>query len=374
YRRKNMELEVSQEKLAKALNLVSRVAVGAKSTLPILTNVLIKANKGKVSLTTTNLDMAIIDYIPVISAEDGAITVPARLLAEFAQNLPHKEKIKIKSDNNKVKITAGKYSSVINGIAPDDFPELPEIDEEKSVTYKMPVDEFKAGLEQIVIAASGDTTRPALTGVYFNTDDGNLYIAATDGYRLAEKLFIKGVESEVKAIVPKATLQEVLRSISDDVEEVECIFDDSQVRFRMGEVEIISKLIDGTFPDYRRLIPDDNNVKLVLDREELIRIVKMAGLFARESNRVIVCESSKDNGVLYVYSISNEVGENKSEINTEVKLDGKVKVDSRYLLEALSVCDEDKVKFEFGDNGVPPILIMNAKNKDYRHIVMPLNI
>lgn len=369
-----MELEVSQEKIAKALNLVSRVAVGAKSTLPILTNVLIKANKGKVSLTTTNLDMAIIDYIPVINMEDGAITVPARLLAEFVQNLPHKEKIKIKSNNNKVKITAGKYLSVINGISSDDFPELPEIDEEKSITYKMPVDEFRAGLEQIVIAASGDTTRPALTGVYFNTDDGNLYIAATDGYRLAEKLFIKGVKSEVKAIVPKATLQEVLRSISDDVEEVECIFDDSQVRFRMGEVEIISKLIDGTFPDYRRLIPDDNNVKLVLDREELIRIVKMAGLFARESNRVIVCESSKNNGSLYVYSISNEVGENKSEINTEVKLDGKVKVDSRYLLEALSVCDEDKVKFEFGDNGVPPILIMNAKNKDYRHIVMPLNI
>ena len=369
-----MEIEVAQEKLSRALNLVSRVAVGAKSTLPILTNVLIKVESGKVSLITTNLDMAIIDFVPVISAKDGAITVPARLLTEFVQNLPTKEKIKISVDGNKVKIESGKYSSTINGVAPDDFPELPEIDDKKTVVYQMPTAEFKAGLEQVIIAASGDTTRPALTGVYFNTSDGDLYVAATDGYRLAEKQFIKGVESDIKVIVPKSSLQEVLRSIPENIDDVEFLFDDSQVRFRMGEIEIISKLIDGTFPDYRRLIPSDNNVKLVLDREELIRIVKMAGLFARESNRVIVCETNKEEGVLSVSSIANEVGENKSDISTEVKLDGNVKVDSRYLLEALNVCEEDQVKFEFGDNGVPPILIMNAKNKGYRHIVMPLDI
>ncbi|MBQ3326055.1 DNA polymerase III subunit beta [Candidatus Saccharibacteria bacterium] len=369
-----MEIEVTQEKLSKALNLVSRIAVGAKSTLPILANVLIRVEKNKVSLITTNLDMAIIDFVPVISAKDGVITVPARLLSEFVQNLPSKEKITITQDGSKVKISAGKYSSVINGIAADDFPELPEIDTKSSVTYQMPTDEFKSGLEQIIIAASGDTTRPALTGIYFNTYENDLYIAATDGYRLAERKYITGVESEVKAIVPKASLQEVLRSIPEVSEEVEFMFDDSQVRFRIGETEIISKLIDGPFPDYKRLIPDDNNIKLVLDREELIRIVKMAGLFARESNRVIVCETDSDKGIFSVSSISNEIGENKSEINTDIKISGNVKVDSRYLLEALSVCDEEQVKFEFGDNGVPPILIMNADSKNYRHIVMPLDM
>ena len=369
-----MEIEVSQEKLARALNVVSRIAMGAKSTLPILTNVLIRAEGEKVTLTTTNLDMAIVDYVPVAKSKDGVITVPARLLAEFVQNLPRGENIKISLTGTKVKTTAGKYSSVINGALADDFPDLPEIDEKKAVIYRMSVDEFKTGMEQIIVAASGDTTRPALTGVFFNTADGALYIAATDGYRLAEKKFIDKVESDVQAIVPRASLQEVLRSIPEDAQEIEFLFDDTQVRFRVGEIEVTSKLIDGTFPDYRQLLPKDSDVKLVLDCEELMRIVRMAGLFARESNRVIVLEAKKDKNEFEVYSISNEVGENESEIETKVTKDGKVKVDSRFLMDALNACEEEKVRIEFGSAGVSPVLIMNEKSNKYRHMVMPLNI
>ena len=368
-----MKIEVSQEKLARALNIVSRVAVGAKSTLPILSNVMIRVDGGKVSLTTTNLDMAVVDYVPVINAEDGTITVPARLLAEFVQNLPKGEKIKIEVDGTKIKTLAGKYSSMINGAAADDFPELPDIDEKKAVIYRMGVDEFKVGLSEVVIAASGDTTRPALTGVYFNTDNNALFVAATDGYRLAEREFIPKVESEVKAIVPTSSLQEVLRSISDDVEEIEILFDEVQVRFRMGELEITSKLIDGTFPDYRQLIPKDNEVKVVVDRDELNRIVKMAALFARESNRAIVCEANEEKKVLAVSSISNEVGENQSEIDAVVEQSGKVKLDSRFLMDALNVLEEEKVKIEFS-LGSAPVLLVNEKNKKYRHIIMPLNV
>lgn len=368
-----MEIEVSQEKLARALNAVSRVAVGAKSTLPILSNVLIKVEREKVSLTATNLDMAIVDYVPVSNSTDGVITVPARLLTEFVQNLPRGEKIKIKVDGEKMKISSGKYSSVINGTVADDFPELPEINEKEAVIYRMSVDEFKAGMSEVVIAASGDTTRPALTGVYFNTNEGALYITATDGYRLAEKKFIKKVKSDVSAIVPTASLQEVLRTIPEDAEEIEILFDDNQVRFRVSELEITSKLIDGVFLDYRQVIPRDNDVEVVVDREELTRVVKIAALFARESNRVIACETNVKQGVFTVSSISNEVGENKSEIKTEVKKNGKVKVDSRFLMAALNVMDEEKVKIGFDAAGVKPILIKNEKNEDYLHVVMPLN-
>lgn len=368
-----MELIVSREKLSKALNIVSRVAVGAKSTLPILSNVLIKAEKEKVSVTTTNLDMAIVDYVPVISAKDGLITVPARLLAEFVQNLPAGEKVKLVADKNKVKVTAGKFSSTINGISAEDFPELPEINEDKAVIYKMGVDDFKTGLSEVIVAASGDTTRPALTGVYFNTADGALYIAATDGYRLAEREFISKIKSDVSAIVPTASLQEVLRSIPEDAEEIEILFDDNQVRFRVGEVEITSKLIDGTFPDYRQLIPRDNEIKLEVNREELNRFVKIAALFARESNRAIICDADAKKGVFSVSSISNEVGENRSEIETKVNKSGKIKLDSRFLMDALNALEESEVKLEF-TTGTTPILITNLKNEKYRHIIMPLNI
>ena len=368
-----MEIEVSRDKLSKALNVVSRVAGGIRSTLPILSNVLIKAEKEKVSLTTTNLDMAVVDFIPVISATDGEITVPARLLAEFAQNLPTGEKIKLKVEKNKIKISAGKYSSVINGASAEDFPELPEIDEKNAVIYKMNIDDFKVGLSEVIIAASNDTTRPALTGVYFNTAEGSLYVAATDGYRLAERKFIDKIKSDVSAIVPTTSLQEILRSIPEDADEIEILFDDNQVRFRAGELEITSKLIDGTFPDYRRLIPDNNEIKVVTDRDELNRFVKIAALFARESNRAIVCESDAKKGIFSVSSISNEVGENRSEIETKIEKSGKIKLDSRFLMDALNVLEEDQVKIEFSA-GSTPALITNLKDEKYRHIIMPLNI
>ena len=365
-----MEIEVTQEKLAKALNNVSRVAVG-KVTLPVLNNVLIRVDNKKVSLTTTNLDMAVVDYLPVSSSKDGVITVPAKLLAEFVSNLPKGENIKITSKDTKVSIIAGKYTSNINGTLADDFPELPEINEKQAVVFKMGIDEFKNSLNQVVIASSNDLTRPALTGVYFNTYNKTLAVAATDGYRLAEKKIINGVESEVAAIVPANTIQEVMRSISEDMEEIEISFTEDLVRFRLGEVEIISKLIDASFPDYTKLIPKDNNIEVVLSRDELVRVTKLAALFARGVGGSIVCETKKDNKFL-VKSVANEFGENDSEIETKVEVEGKVTLNSRFLLDALNALEESEICFRFSDR-IAPIVLENKKNKNYTHIVMPLN-
>jgi DNA polymerase-3 subunit beta len=232
-----MKITVKQNELSKALNLVSRIAGGSRATLPILNNVLIKAEDKKVTLTTTNLDMAVVDYLPVSDSEEGTITVPAKLMAEFISNLPSGESITLSTEGEKVICKAGKYTSRVNGAEAEDFPELPEIDEEKAVIFTISADEFKKGMSQVTVAASNDTTRPALRGVYFNTYKGALYLAATDGYRMAELKFIEKVESEVKAIVPVESLQEVLRSISEEQEEVVMLFDETQVRFRLREKE-----------------------------------------------------------------------------------------------------------------------------------------
>ena len=365
-----MKIKVTQEKLSKALNNVSRIAIG-KVTLPILNNVLIRVDNKKVSLITTNLDMAIIDYLPVSSSEDGVVTVPAKLLAEFVSNLPKGENVEISSEDTKITISAGKYSSTINGSLADDFPELPEINESNAVIYKVGVDEFKASMSQVIIASSNDLTRPALTGVYFNTIDNTLAIAATDGYRLAEKKLIDKVESEVKAIVPATSLQEVLRSIQDDAEAVEVSFNDDLVRFRLGEVEIISKLIDASFPDYQKLIPKNNKIKVNLKREELSRVTKLAALFARSVGGSIICETKSPN-IFSVKSIANEYGENASDIETEVEEEGRVNLNSRFLLDALNALEEPEIVFEFSDR-VAPIVLKNKKSNKYTHIIMPLN-
>ena len=365
-----MEIEVTQDKLSKALNNVSRIAVG-KVTLPVLNNVLIRVDKSKVSLITTNLDMATVDFLPVSDSKDGVTTVPAKLLAEFVSNLPRGEKIKISAKDTKVTISAGKYTSVINGSPADDFPELPEINEENAVVFKMGIDEFKNGISSVMVASSNDLSRPALTGVYFNTTDKTLCIAATDGYRLAERKLIKNVESDIKVIVPSSSLQEVLRAINDDMEEIEISFNDDLVRFRLGEVEIISKLIDASFPDYRRLIPKDNDIFLELNRDELIRITKLAALFARSVSGSIVCESKKPNAFI-VRSIANELGENDSTIEVPVDTEGKIRLNARFLIDALNVLDDKTIIFNFSSK-IAPVILHNKKNQDYTHIVMPLN-
>ena len=365
-----MKITVTQAKLARALNNVSRIAI-SKVPLPILNNVLIRVDGKKVSLVTTNLDMAIVDFLPVSKSEDGVVTVPAKLLTEFVNNLPKSETIDITSEDTKVTVKAGKYSSVLNGTLADDFPDLPEIDEKTAVTYTMPIDEFKNGVSSVIIASSNDLTRPALTGVYFNTQNGVLAIAATDGYRLAEKKLIDKVKSEVSAIVPASSLQEVLRSLNDEMESVEISFSEDLVRFRLGEVEIISKLIDSSFPDYRKLIPKDNKIKTILDREELIRVTKLAALFARSVGGSIICET-KTPETFSVKSIANEFGENDSEITAKVNADGKVNLNSRFLLDCLNVLDEKSLEFTFSDH-LAPILIKNAKDTSYTHIIMPLN-
>ena len=365
-----MKIKVSQEKLSRALNNVSRIAIG-KVTLPILNNVLIRVENKKVSLITTNLDMAIEDFLPVSSSENGVITVPAKLLAEFVSNLPKGETISIESKDTKVTIKSGKYSSVINGTIADDFPELPELNEKEAVIYKINTDDFKTSTGQVMIASSNDLTRPALTGIFFNTHNNQLAIAATDGYRLAEKIIIDKVESEVKAIVPSSSLQEVLRSINEDVEEIEISFSDDLVRFRLGEVEIISKLIDASYPDYQKLIPRDNEIKIVLDREELIRVTKLAALFARSVGGSIICET-KSPDTFSVRSIANEFGENDSIIDTKVDKPGRVNFNSRFLLDALNSLSSKEIEFEFSGH-ITPTVLRNKKDNKYTHIVMPLN-
>lgn len=366
-----MEIEVLQKRLSKALNVVSRVAASTRAGLPILSNVLLRAEEKQLTLMATNLELATVEYVNAETKSNGTITVPAKLMAEFVNNLPSDETIKLKAKGDKLTISAGKYKSTINGILADDFPELPEIDEKTAVKFSIDVDMFKEAVSEVIIAASNDTTRPALTGVFFNTFEGALYIAATDGYRLADRKFVNDVKSEVKAIIPTAALREVLSSLSDSMENVEILVTDEQIRFRMGEVEITSKLIDASFPDYRQLIPKDSKATLILDKAEVIRMTKVAALFARESGGSVVCEAKAEAGTFSIYAVASEIGENSSDIEVEVPEDGKVVLNSRYLLDAINATTENKISFSFSGK-LAPVVIKNEKSDEYTHIIMPL--
>ncbi|MFY9228237.1 MAG: DNA polymerase III subunit beta [Candidatus Microsaccharimonas sp.] len=364
-----MELTVTQENFARALSAVGRVA-STKTQLPILSNILLRTDGNRLLIAATNLEMATTQYIGAKIAKPGSITVPARLISEFVSSLP-KESIELKVVNNNIHLVSGNYSSVINGVIADDFPELPTINEKSSINYSINVDDFKQAISQTIITASSDSTRPVLTGVYWHSHDGQLYLAATDGYRLSERRLVE-TTSEVSAIIPVQTLQEVLRTIVDDSDTVDVLFDETQVRFRINEAEIISRLIDGNFPDYRQLIPKKSDITATLDKQEFVRVTKIAGLFARESGGSVTLTVDADKKSVSLHSIASEMGENTSELTGDIKGSGQVTLNSRYLSESLSVIDDDTLEFSFSGKLSPCILKSVKKDTNYYHVIMPL--
>ena len=364
-----MELSVTQENLAKALIVVGRVA-SSRAGLPILSNVLLRTEGNRLLVAATNLEIATTCYVGAKVVKQGELTLPARLVSEFVSSLP-KGTIEITGKGTSLTLSSGKFSSVIAGVDAGEFPELPSIDEKEAVSYTIAAPDFKQAISQTVITSSADTTRPVLTGVYWHAIDGELYLAGTDGYRLAERRLV-ATKSEIQAIVPSSSLHEALKTLGDGVEEVEILFDDTQVRFRVSEVEITSRLIDGNYPDYRQLIPKESETVIEVKADEFARIVKIAGLFARDSGGSITLTADADTQQLSIHSIASELGENTSSADAKITTSGQVTLNSRYISDALGVLDGDTIQFRFSGKLSPCVLTAVEKSPNYTHIIMPL--
>ena len=340
-----MELQVTQENFVRALQNASRVA-NNKTPLPILNNVLLRTDNNILLVASTNLEIASSTYIGAKVSKQGEVTVPARLLTDFISNLP-KGSIDLIVKNNQLTIESASYKSTINGASSDEFPELPAISEGEVVKYNISLDDFKQSVSQTIITASTDATRPILTGVYWHTHENHLYLAATDGYRLSERKLLE-TKSEINAIIPTTTLQEVLRTLSDDITEIEVIFSDTEVHFKLNQTTITSRLIDGSFPDYRQLIPKQSETSLEIKKQDFSRVIKIASLFARESGGSVTLDVDKDKSILSIHSIASELGENTSEANiSNVSDNGRVTLNSKYLNDALSVIQGDDIEIKF---------------------------
>ena len=361
-----MKRNLTQGNLAKVLNTVSRVA-SSRTTLPVLSNILIRAELNEVSFSATNMELSIIEKTNVKIDEDGTIVVPARLITEFVSNLP-KSNITIESKGTQVNITAGNYKSTIYTVSTDEFPALPE--PVMTNSFKINASDLKQAINNTVLVASGDTTRPILTGVYFYTIDSKLFLAATDGYRLAEKQVVD-CDNKVSAIIPASTLTEVVRILGDNNETVDISFEEDQTSFTIENVTIISRTIEGNFIDYRQLIPKNTDVKIIVDRNEFIRAVKVSELFARESAGSITLSASSEKSTLSIHTITTQIGENNSDMEAEVTGDGTVTLNSKFLLDALNQIDGDNVKMQFSGK-LAPVLLTSEKSDSYKHIIMPV--
>lgn len=361
-----MKLQVTQENLSKALSTVARVA-NSRGTLPVLANVLIKTVNNRLSVAATNLDIAITHYIGAKVTEEGSITVPARLMQDFVSSLPSGV-IDLKLDEHKLGIATDQYQSVINGVSAEEFPVMPAIGNGK--TWNIPAPVLKKSLQQVVMAASSDEARPVLTGVLLHSHEGKLYMAATDSYRLAEKQLGDSGE-DIELLVPVSAMHDLLRIVSDSEDEVQVTSDDQQVLFRAGDVELVARLIEGTYPDYRKLIPGEFTVTATLKRADLLNVTKVSSLFARESAGSITINIDESTQNLSIRSIASQLGENTATANAKVTGTGTITLNSRYLLDALHAFGGEDVAFSFNGK-LEPTVIRDPAVADYTHIIMPL--
>jgi DNA polymerase-3 subunit beta len=361
-----MKLQVTQENLTRALGTVARVA-NTRGTLPILSNVLLKTANNRLSIAATNLDIAITQYIGSKVSEEGAITVPARLMQDFISSLPSGV-INLELQDNKLHITTDQYQSTINGIMADDFPVMPAIANGES--WSVDGASLKKGLQQVVFAASNDESRPVLTGVLIHSIEGKLYLAATDSYRLAEKQ-VGTAKGAVSLLVPATALQDLLRILSDQEEVVHVTHDEQQVLFKVGEVELVARLLEGNYPDYQKLIPQKFSVEVTLKRADFVNVTKVSSLFARESAGSVTLKVEEASGSLSIRAIASQLGENTATATGTVKGDGEITLNSRYLLDALQAFGGDEVMFGFNGK-LEATLLREIKDPSYTHIIMPL--
>lgn len=361
-----MKLQVTQENLTKALNTVAKVAT-TRNTLPILANVLLKTINNRLSIAATNLDIAITHAVGSKIEKTGSITVPARLMQDFVSSLPGGV-LELKLEDNKLHITTEKYNSTINGIGAEDFPVMPAI--KGGVSWKMPASELKKGLQKVVFSASNDDARPVLTGVYFHNQSGSVVVVATDSYRLAEHKLSKQ-KAPVNFLVPSGAASDLLRIIGDSNEEVSVTHDEQQVLFRSGDITLVARLIEGNYPDYRKLIPAKFATIAKLRREDFINITKVSALFARESAGSITIKADEHDKKVSINAVASQLGENTATADAEVKGSGEVTLNSRYLIEALNAFSGEEVEFCFNGK-LEPCILRSNDDANYLHLIMPL--
>lgn len=361
-----MKLQVTQENLAKALNTVARVA-NTRNTLPILSNVLLKTENNRLSIAATNLDIAITQFVGSKISEGGAITVPARLMQDFVTSLPDGV-LNLELKDNKLSILTNQYQSTINGIAADDFPAMPAIVD--GTTYKIGARDFKKALQQVVFSASSDDARPVLTGVFFHNTGSDVVVVSTDSYRLAERKLGKS-KAALNFLVPASAAADLLRIMGDEDIEVSITHDDQQVLFKIGDASLVARLIEGNYPDYKKLIPTKFATVAKLKKADFLNITKVSSLFARESAGSITLKADKTAQSISINAIASQLGENTASATAEVTGGGEVTLNSRYLIEALNAFSAADIEFCFNGK-LEPCIIRSSTEPNYLHLIMPL--
>jgi len=364
-----MKLSCTQENLNRGLSVVSRIA-RPQAALPVLSNILLKTEKGRVKISATDLEIGITYYIGAKIEEEGAITVPARLLVDFVTMNTDKT-IDLELTEKNLKLESEKYKAVIRGIDASEFPLIPEVKEEPIVSLS--AIDFKDSVSQVLIATSLEELKPVLTGVCLKFNSKELKLAATDSFRLAEKIIPleTPAQEQTEVIVPSRTISELCRVISlINPTTISIAVSQNQILFALDDLKIVSRVIEGNFPEYESIIPKNIETEAVLEVGEFQNALKIAHLFAKEGGNNVKLSLKKDRVI--VHAISPTLGENTASVPSSCSgPEIEITFNVRFLLDVLSVIKSDKISLALVGK-FNPGMIRPYNRKDYLYLVMPL--
>ncbi|MFH1971544.1 MAG: DNA polymerase III subunit beta [Patescibacteria group bacterium] len=366
-----MKLKVLQENLSKALINASRFTT-SKAQLPILGNIKLETKKTKLIVSATNLEMSTSISLGAQVEKDGEIAIPARVITEVINNL-QPGTISLVAEKEQLKISASSFSSVISGMNTSDLPLIPQkVNEEKS--FSLPKEKMVEALSQVIFATSIDETRPILTGVLMIFKGKDLTLVGTDGFRLSQKsLSISGNTKTQNLVLPKGILGEVIKTSTEkDNLFFEYKKEENQVTILMDDTILSTRILEGEFPDYEKIIPKSSSIKINTDKDEFLRAVKLASIFARDSANIVKVEVGKDSLTLSAESQSS--GSQKTKI--DAKVDGgelEIAFNYRFLEEFTHSIKGEEIQMQFSNSNAPGIF-SDPKDLEYLHLIMPVKV
>lgn len=373
-----MKLSCLQENLARGLSLVGR-AVSTRSTLPVLGNILLATDNGRLKLSATNLEIVVTCWVGAKIEEEGAVTVPARIISDLVNALPQEQvEMQLNPSTHTLHLACARTEANVKGIDHQEFPLIPQANDDPRI--RLDPAEFKEMINQVAFAAATDDTRPTLTGVYTHISPGLMTMASTDGFRLSVRtLELEDEVSEERTlIIPARALVELARVISESDEYLDVVMlsKRNQIIFEMETVRLISQLVEGQFPDFKAVIPDSHRTRTVLNTAGFLKACKTAGIFARESGNTARVRINQANelmpGYATISATSAETGDNVAQIDAMVDGDDiEMSFNVKFITDVLGVISTPQVALET-TTVMEPGVVKPVGKDDYVHIIMPM--
>ncbi|NLZ24586.1 DNA polymerase III subunit beta [Candidatus Dojkabacteria bacterium] len=373
-----MQFTCNQDTFSKYLNIVTK-AVSNKPGLPILNNVHLETGKGRINLTTTDLEIGIKTWIGADVKTEGNVTVPAKQLSEFVNSLPS-ETVDAKYDDQTFIISSTNSSANLNVMSSDDFPEVATVSRKKPL-LKISKEEITKAINRVAFACATDDIKPVLTGVLIEIEGESISFVGTDGLRLSRQIIKldESSEKDINVLVPVKALLELGHILSevgeDDHIEMYLLEDKNQILFRYSDVDLVSRLIDGEFPEYRQIIPTGYKTLCKISKDEFLNSLKITNIIARGvlGNKLILDINPKDNKIT-LSATQTDLGSNESTFTGDIEGDPlKIAFSSRLLTDILSHIDEDDIVFECSET-IKPGVFKVVNDPDFVHLVMPMMI